>query len=107
MSTLKEFYESYKSDAEQLIKTELKGLIKEGKDDSLVLVRETAEKVERWTKMALLGDLSKEELEALLYARDKTIRQYANTVQIKARARVERLSVGLVNLMLDKVMMLI
>ncbi len=53
--------------------------------------------------MRAKGELSDDELQALLYSRDQLLRQYKNTALIKVRARVEKIAVGLINLVLDRI----
>jgi len=84
------------------IKKEYKELLSAGKSESEQVIRETAEKVEQWVKMRAEGSLDNDELEALLNARKRTVRQFLLMQEIKARARLERVSLGLLDLVLNK-----
>ncbi len=91
-------------DALQFIKDELKDLLTTAKKDTDAVVKETGDKIADWLVLRASGKLSDGELEALLYSRDQLLRQYKNTLEIQARARVEKIAVGLVNLVLDKIL---
>ncbi len=91
-------------DALKLVKDELKDLLTSAKNDADTIVKETGDKIADWLVLRANGKLSDGELEALLYSRDQVLRQYKNTLQIQARARVEKIAVGLVNLVLDKIL---
>lgn len=94
-------------DALKFVKDELKDLLTNAKKDADGVVKETGDKIADWLVLRAQGKLSDGELEALLYSRDQLLRQYKNTLEIQARARVEKIAVGLVNLVLDKVLGLI
>ena len=57
------------------------------KADSSVVARETAKKIEQWLVMLRNGDLTRDEFEMLMYARDRAVRQKLNTMRIATRAR--------------------
>lgn len=107
MATTKEVIESLQDDVVKLIKDQLKDLLTSAKKDADAIVKETGDKIAEWLVMRAKGKLSDAELEALLYSRDQLLRQYKNTLSIKARARVEKIGVGLVNLVLDKMLRLV
>jgi hypothetical protein len=104
MASVSEAISSLKGDAIKLVKDELKELLTTAKKDANAVVKETGDKIADWLVMRAQGKLSEDELEALLYSRDQLLRQYKNTLEIQARARVEKIAVGLVNLVLDKVL---
>jgi len=79
-----------------------KDLLGKAKTDSSELAKETAQKVEQWLVMLRNGELSKDEFEMLMYARDRAVRQKLNTTQIATRRRVEGLAVGMIDLALNK-----
>lgn len=104
MATIDEVIASLKGDAAKLIKDELKDLLTLARDDTDKIIRETGTKIAGWIVLRAKGELTDEELEALLYSRDQLLRQYKNTLEIKAKARLEKIAVGLVNLVLDKIL---
>lgn len=102
MATIDDVLNSIKGDALNLVKDQLKGLLTSARNDADSVIRETGQKIADWLIMRKKGTLNDEELEALLYSRDQLIRQYKNTVEIQTRARIEKVSVALINLVLDK-----
>jgi hypothetical protein len=104
MASIDEVLNSVKDDASKLIKDQLKDLLTIARQDADSIVKETGKKIEDWLVMRAQGKLSDAELESLLYSRDQLLRQYKNTLEIQARARIEKIAVGLINLILDKVL---
>lgn len=102
MASIQSALDAVKDDGLALIKGELKALLTEARDDAEPIVRETGEKVATWLVMRGRGELNDDELQSLLYARDQLLRQVKIKAEIDARARLERIAVGLVNLVLDK-----
>jgi hypothetical protein len=79
-----------------------KDLLAGAKADSSALAKETAAKIERWMVMLRNGELSRDEFEMLMYARDRAVRQQLNTMKIATRARVEGLALGMIDVVLNK-----
>lgn len=104
MATVNDVLDTIKNDALKLVKDQLKDLLTSAKDDTDAIVKETGKKITDWLLLRAKGKLDDDELEALLYSRDQLLRQYKNTLEIKTRARVEKIAVGLINLVLDKVL---
>ncbi|OGS97436.1 MAG: hypothetical protein A3H31_00260 [Gallionellales bacterium RIFCSPLOWO2_02_FULL_57_47] len=104
MATIDDVLNSLKDDAVKLVKDQLKDLLTSAKKDADSVVKETGQKITDWLVMRAHGKLSDDELEALLYSRDQLLRQYKNTLEIQTRARVEKIAVGLINLVLDKIL---
>jgi hypothetical protein len=102
MPSLDSFLNGVKGDAKILIRDEFRGFLTDAKGAKRKIVRETGEKVERWLQMRLNGELTNDELEALLHARDRVVRQELNTLEIQARARLQKIVFGLLNTVLDK-----
>jgi len=102
MSTLSDLIETGGDEAKELIKTNLLELIKEAKSEAEVVVKETGDKIEKWVMMKINGDIDADELEALIDSRRRVIRQFLNSQEIEARARYEKVTVGLIDLVLDK-----
>lgn len=104
MSKINEAISGLGGEVAKYIKDELKDLLTDAKSDSVDLIKETGKKITEWLVMRNKGQLSDAEFESLLYARDRLLRQEKNTIEIEARARLEKIAVGLVNLVLDKIL---
>lgn len=104
MANIDDVLNSLKGDAVKLIKDQLKELLTSAKSDTDAIVKETGQKISDWLVLRAQGKLSDDELEALIYSRDQLLRQYKNTLEIQTRARVEKIAVGLINLVLDKIL---
>jgi hypothetical protein len=104
MANIDDVLDALKGDAVELVKSQLKELLESAKSDTDSIVKGTGQKIGGWLVLRAQGKLSDDELEALLYSRDQLLRQYKNKLEIAARARVEKIAVGLVNLVLDKVL---
>ncbi|MFW2373463.1 MAG: hypothetical protein ACN4GM_10120 [Gammaproteobacteria bacterium] len=102
MSTLSDLIETGGDEAKELIKKNLLELIWDAKSESEVVVKETGDKIDKWLIMKINGEIDSDELEALIDSRRRVIRQFLNTQEIQARARFEKVTVGLINLVLDK-----
>lgn len=103
MSSLNEILDAIKDEALNLTKTELKELLNKTKADSHDLVRKNAKKIESWLVMLAEGELDKEEFDALIDARKRIVREYLNTLEIQTRSRLEKITMGLIDLAIDKI----
>lgn len=101
MSVLDELIDIAGDDAKKLIKTNLLELIEEAKSETETLAKETGEKIEEWLILKVSGEIDSDELEALLNARRRTVEQFLNSQEISARARLEKVTIGLIDLILD------
>ncbi|MCG8311974.1 MAG: hypothetical protein MI976_02055 [Pseudomonadales bacterium] len=102
MSNLSDLIETAGDEAKELIKTSLLELIQSAKSEAEAVAKETGDKIEKWLKMKLKGEIDSDELEALLNARRRTVRQFLNTQEINARARLEKVTIGLIDLIVNK-----
>jgi hypothetical protein len=102
MSALNELIDATGDESKELIRKNLLELIQGAKSESEDVARETGEKIERWLQLKLNGEIDSDELEALLNARRRTVRQFLNTQEIAARARLEKVTIGLIDLVLNK-----
>ncbi|MCP2004882.1 MULTISPECIES: hypothetical protein [Buttiauxella] len=107
MSDIDDVIDSIKDEAVVLIKEQLKDLLLSAAEETDAVIRQTGEKITYWLLLRARGELNDSELEALLYARDQLLRQYKNTLQIEASARVEKIAIALVNIVLDKLLGLV
>ncbi|MDM8564226.1 hypothetical protein QUF74_01075 [Candidatus Halobeggiatoa sp. HSG11] len=83
-------------------KTTFKKLLLQAKNDSKDVIKETGEKVEKWMVMRANGDLDDDELEALLNTRKRTVRQFLLTQEINARSRLEKISIDMIDMVVNK-----
>ncbi|WP_317930504.1 hypothetical protein [Halioxenophilus sp. WMMB6] len=102
MTSLDQLLNTSGDAAKELIKSQLLELIDSAKSESATVVKESAEKIEQWLKLRLAGELDKDELQALLDSRKRVVEQFLNSQEIAARTRLEKISVGLINLILDQ-----
>ncbi|MEH6473587.1 MAG: hypothetical protein V7752_20375 [Halopseudomonas sp.] len=102
MSTLSDLIDTTGDDAKELIKSNLLDLIKGAKSETKSVVKETGDKIEKWLELKIKGEIDSDELEALLNARRRTVRQFLNSQEISARARLEKVTIGLIDLVLNK-----
>ena len=98
---LDQYLASITDESKKMAIEEFKALLKAAKGDQEELAKETAKKIEKWLEMRISGELDNDELESLLNSRRRTIRQSLNTLQIQARDRVQKVSLGLLNIVGD------
>jgi len=104
MSVLNDLIDTAGDDAKELIKRNLLELLQQTKSEAELVVKETGEKIEKWLVLKVKGEIDSDEFEALLDARRRTVRQFLNTQEIIARARLEKITMGLIDLVTNKVL---
>ncbi len=104
MSSIDKVLESLGDEVLDSVKTEFIDLLSQAKDEQIDFVNETAEKIERWLIMRVNGDFDDDELEALLNARKRVVRQNLNTIEIQSRARVEKIVFGIIDIVTNKLL---
>lgn len=104
MSSIDEVLESLGDEVLDSVKTEFIDLLSQAKDEQIDFVNETAEKIERWLIMRVNGEFDNDELEALLNARKRVVRQNLNTIEIQSRARVEKIVFGIIDIVTNKLL---
>ncbi len=104
MSSIDEVLESLGDEVLNSVKTEFIDLLSQAKDEQIDFVNETAEKIERWLIMRVNGEFDDDELEALLNARKRVVRQNLNTIEIQSRARVEKIVFGIIDIVTNKLL---
>jgi hypothetical protein len=102
MSALEELLKETGDEGLDLIKSSFKELLLNAKNDSNEVIKETGEKIEKWLELRANGELDDDELEALLNARKRTVRQFLLMKEISVRASLEKISVGLIDLVTNK-----
>jgi len=101
------FVNQLKDDAESLAKGELFGLITSSKDDSEEFVRRQAEKVEKYLNQLALGEITKDDLVLYMRQIQRLNEMQALKLSVAAKASTQRLTSGIQNLILDKLLKLI
>ncbi len=104
MSVIDEVVDSIKGESMQYVREQLKELLTSASEDTNSVIKETGQKMEEWLQARAKGELSDDELKALLYSRQQLIQQYKNTLEIQVRARLEKIALGLVDIVLQKVL---
>ena len=103
----KGFVNGLKDDAGSLAKSELIGLITSTKQDEDEFVRKQAEKSERYLNQLALGEITKEDFVQNMKNLKRLTEMQAIKLSVGAQASAQRLTLGIQNLILDKLMNLI
>ena len=104
MPSIDDILRSIGDEALDSVKNEFKDLLSQAKDEQEKFVKETAEKIEKWLKMRVEGELDNDELESLLNARKRAVRQNLNTLEIQSRARLEKIVFGVIDIVANKLL---
>jgi hypothetical protein len=88
----------------QDIKKEFLEFLTAAQAEQIEFVKESAIKLKEWTALYLSGELNAKEFNSLLRAHNRTIKQKLNTLEIEARARVEKILFGLLDVVMKKVL---
>ncbi len=102
MSNIEEILRETGDEGLDLIKTSFKERLLHAKDESKTVIKETGELLEKWLVMRANGELDDDELKSLLNTRKRVIGQFLLTQEIGARARMEKISIGLIDIVIDK-----
>ena len=103
----KGFVNQLKDEAGALAKGELFGLIGSSKEDSEEFVRRQAEKVEKYLNQLALGEITKDDLVLYMKQIQRLNEMQALKLSVAAKASAQRLTSGIQNLILDKLLKLI
>ena len=101
MSILKDLIYTSGDEAKEYIKMNLIKLIQNAKSESESFVKETAEVIEQWITLKANNEIDDEELKALLSARRRTVKQFLNSEEIRSKARFEKMTMGLIDHVLN------
>ena len=85
-------------------KNELLDFFKQAESEQIDFVQETADKIKKWMSMRVNKEINNEEFTALLDARKRVVQQDLNTLEIKARARIEKILFGIIDTISDKIL---
>lgn len=86
------------------IKKDLLDFLTQAQAEHFEFVKDAADKLKEWTELFTTGQLSEKEFKSLLRARERTIRQNLNTLEIQARARVEKILFGIIDVIKGKIL---
>ena len=101
MKKIDKILDSIKDKSLTEIKKEFKQLLKDGKKENIDFVKENAANTVRWLSMLAEGELTQEEVKSLLKAQKKVAQIYINTLGITARARIQKLVYGILDIAID------
>lgn len=104
MSDIDQILKETGDHALDFIKQSFKAGLFEAKQNSNALIKETGKKIEKWMMMRAKGDLDDEELSELLKARKRVVQQFINSQEIASRARLKKISIELIDTVLDQLM---
>lgn len=82
---------------------ELKDLLNSAKKESDTAIKKNAEKLEKWLKYLALGEIDKKEFNSLVEGQKLIMQQFLNTQEIKSRAKLEKVTVGVLDIALNSV----
>lgn len=102
MSDINEILKETGDEALDFIKSSFMELLLEAKDESKKVIKETGEKLEKWLVMRARDELDDDELESLLRTRKRVVKQFLNSQDIASRARLEKISIGLIDIVKNK-----
>lgn len=102
MSNIEDILKATGEEALDLVKSNFKELLLQAKNESKDVIKETGEKIEKWVVMRAKGELDDDELESLLNTRKRVVRQFLLSQEISSKARLEKLSIGLIDIVANK-----
>ncbi|MGA9406837.1 MAG: hypothetical protein WBW71_06870 [Bacteroidota bacterium] len=103
----KDFVNNLKDDAGSLAKSELTGLVRSVKADEDDFIRKQGEKTERYLNQLASGEITKEDFVQNMKNIQSLNEMQALKLSVAAKASAQRLTDGIQNLILDKLMNLI
>lgn len=102
MSDLDKLLKQTGDEALDLIKASFKKLLLQAKEEPTAIIKETADKLEKWLIMRSKKEIDDDELVSLIRSRKRVIKQYILSKEIASRARLEKLSIGLIDVITNK-----
>ena len=101
VSKWEDFIDNLRDEAGKLAKDELKDLVKTAKEDSEEFIRRQGEKLELYLNQLARGEITKEQFEGyILDIRDLSEMKVLE-MSVEAKAKAQRLAMGIVNLILN------
>lgn len=89
-------------EALDLIKTTFKDLLFKSKNDTEQIIKETGDKLEEWLVDRANNEIDDYELKSLLETRRRVVEEFILTKEIEARATLEKISIGLIDIITNK-----
>ncbi len=89
-------------EALDLIKSSFKKMLSQAKNESSEVIKETGKKLEKWLIMRSKNEIDDDELQSLIDARKRVVEQYLLSEEINSRANLEKLSIGLIDIISEK-----
>lgn len=101
VSKWEDFIDNLRDEAGKLAKDELKDLVKTAKEDSEEFIRRQGEKLELYLNQLAMGEITKEQFEGyILDIRDLSEMKVLE-MSVEAKAKAQRLAMGIVDLILN------
>jgi len=101
------FIDSIRDDAGQLAKEELKLLIRDAVSDSDRFLQEQGRKMERYLTQLASDEITKEQFEGYMEDLRILTQMQARKMKVAAKARAQRLAQGIVDLVIDGLLVLV
>ena len=104
MPNLEDFLKETGEAGKDLIIAEVKELILSTRTETTQVIKETGELVEQCLYKLLNDEIDEEDFKDIMATRKRTVQQFLNSQQIEKRARLEKLSIALIDLVTDKLL---
>ncbi len=102
MSRIDELLKETGDKALDLIKASFKKKLLQAKQEPTDIIKETADKLEKWLIMRKKKEIDDDELVSLIKTRKRVLKQYLLTKEVSSRAKLEKLSIGLIDVITNK-----
>ena len=86
------------------IKRELYNDFNEAAGSSEPMVKENMKNMVEWTIKLSENKITKEEFEYLVRTQKRKIEQYLNTLEIEARVKIQKITINLLNIILERIL---
>lgn len=86
------------------IKQELYNDFNEAACSSEQIVKENMKNIVEWTMKLSENKMTKEEFEYLVRAQKRKIEQYLNTLEIEARVKIQKITINLLDIVLERIL---
>ncbi len=107
MAGVSEFLDTLLDESVDFARDELKVLIKEAKDDNRVFIKHIGDLTEEFIKLRALGSLTNDEFKELMDDVVDLNKMQFHKLSVQAKARAERISNGIRDLVLNSLLSLI
>lgn len=107
MASISEFLDTLLDESIDFARDELKDLVKEAKGDNRVFIKHLGDLTEEFIKLRALGQLTNDEFKELMEDVVDLNKMQYRKLSVQAKARAERISNGIRDLILDSLLALI